>query len=194
MVDYKEIKYFIDIISASLSIILLSPFFILGIFLVSFGSRGEIFFKQKRIGLDGKLFTLYKFRTMRVSSNRKLDQQINLNNPEIVFGGVFLRRYKIDELPQLVNVLKGDMSFVGPRPFIPEIYTNMPDWAKKRNLAKPGLTGLAQINGGANLSWIDKWKYDLKYIEKCSYKLDIKILFLTLFVVLIGEKWFCNKK
>ncbi len=194
MIYYKEIKYFIDKIAAFFSIILISPLFVLAIFIVIFGSRGEIFFKQKRIGLDGKLFTVYKFRTMRVSAKRKLDQQINLNNPEIVFGGVFLRRYKIDELPQLFNVLRGDMSFVGPRPFIPEIYRNMPNWAKKRTLAKPGLTGLAQINGGASLSWVDKWKYDLKYIEKCSYIIDIKILFVTLFVVLIGEKWFCNKK
>tara|TARA_Y100001978_G_C23701259_1_gene441071 strand:- start:25 stop:606 length:582 start_codon:yes stop_codon:yes gene_type:complete len=192
MKSYLRIKYFIDRLFAIFLIILSSPFFILGILIVSFGSNGKIFFKQKRIGLNGKFFTLYKFRTMKVSLTREVGQT-NLSNPDIFFGGVFLRRYKIDELPQLLNILMGDMSFVGPRPFIPEIYKNMPNWAKNRTIAKPGLTGLAQINGNASLSWNDKWKYDLKYIDNCSYLLDIKILFITLLVVLLGEERFWKK-
>ena len=100
---------------------------------------------------------------------------------------VGLRRYKIDELPQLVNIICGDMSFVGPRPCLPETFSSMPEWAKKRSGLRPGLTGLAQINGNTTLTWEQRWGYDIQYINNYCLRVDLCVLFKTLSVVIYGE-------
>ena len=99
-----------------------------------------------------------------------------------------MRRFKIDELPQILNIIRGKMSFVGPRPCLPETFFAMPRWAKERSKIRPGLTGLAQINGNTTLSWVQRWRYDLKYIDNCGFLLDLTIILKTLAVVVYGEQ------
>ena len=114
--------------------------------------------------------------------------QVKLDSDDLIPFGNILRRFKLDELPQLLNILMGDMSIVGPRPFIKEIYNEMPNWAKLRYQVKPGLTGNAQIRGNSLLSWEEKWIYDLQYVRKISFLFDLLIIWRTISVVLFGEK------
>ena len=114
--------------------------------------------------------------------------QVNFGNSEFIPFGNLIRRLKLDELPQILNILKGDMSVVGPRPFIEEIYYQMPSWAKIRYQVKPGLTGYAQVNGNSLLTWEEKWKYDVNYCYKISFIFDAILIFKTISVVFFGEK------
>ncbi len=184
---YLQIKRFFDITFSFIAIIVLIPVLFIATLIISFGSKGPLFFIQTRIGYKRNAFKVYKFRTMYVKK-RNESIQINLSNKDIIPLGSLLRRFKIDELPQFINVLKGDMSLVGPRPFIIKIYKSMPNWAKDRYKVKPGLTGLAQTSGNTNLRWEQKWKYDLIYTKDISFLLDLKILLKTIFVVLFGDK------
>tara|TARA_Y100000589_G_scaffold329377_1_gene375705 strand:+ start:1150 stop:1740 length:591 start_codon:yes stop_codon:yes gene_type:complete len=190
--NYLLIKRIFDIIFSFFVIITLIPILIIIIVIIRIGSEGPLLFVQTRIGYKRKVFKVFKFRTMFV---KKRDEsiQINLGNKDIIPLGGLLRRFKLDELPQLINVLKGDMSLVGPRPFIIDIYERMPNWAKKRYQVKPGLTGLAQTSGGIKLKWEQKWEYDITYTKNISFLLDIRIILKTIFVVLLGEKIFVNK-
>ena len=184
---YILLKRLVDILFSLLSIILLSPlFFVIGI-LIKFNSKGPIIFKQKRIGFNYKSFTIYKFRTMTVNYNRN-ERQTYLNDSEIFPIGKFFRRYKLDELPQIFNILIGDMSLIGPRACLESTFETMPKWALKRFKLKPGLTGLAQVSGNVKLNWPERWKIDIYYLEKQSFLLDIKIIFQTFLVLLFGEK------
>ncbi len=123
--------------------------------------------------------------------NPKRDiKQTILEDPEVTTLGKFLRRYKFDEIPQIYNVIKGEMSLIGPRPILPFTYLSMPDWAKNRFNVKPGLTGLAQVRGNIFLSWEERWRYDCIYASNISLLRDCKILFKTIFIVIFGEKKF----
>jgi len=175
----------LEIILASLLLILTLPIMVV-VALLIFATMGRpILFKQSRIGLHAHLFYIYKFRTMRVTN--KADIETVGDNSRVTRLGEWLRKLSIDEFPQLFNIIKGDISFVGPRPLLPDclkIYT--PEQAR-RHLVKPGLTGLAQINGRNSLPWRKKLKYDVWYVDNRSIWLDLRIIWLTIFVVLSGK-------
>ena len=156
-------------------------------------SKGPLFFKQERVGKDLKFFKVFKFRTM-TNEKRTVGNTPIIGKAEgVTKVGYYLRRYKIDELPQLLNVLLGDMSLIGPRPSVPEQLHQMTEEEKQRYSVRPGLTGLAQINGNIHLSWKERFVYDLHYVNHVTFWNDIKIIFTTVFIVILGEKKFLNK-
>jgi undecaprenyl phosphate N,N'-diacetylbacillosamine 1-phosphate transferase len=171
------IKNIFDFVLSFISILLLLPFMAMIAVLIRIKLGRKIFFSQQRPGLNEKIFTIYKFRTM---SDAK-DENGNLLSDEIRLTkfGKFLRSTSLDELPQLFNVLKGDMSFVGPRALLVEYLPFYSQEQKKRHLVKPGITGWAQVNGRNAISWKKKFEYDLLYICNQSFWLDMKILYLT---------------
>ena len=183
------LKRLTDLIISLFLLILLSPILILCTLFIKLGDKGPIFYKQQRVGLNGCFFEILKFRSMSVNENREIGQTFN-TDPEITWIGRLMRRTKIDELPQLINVVKGDMGLVGPRPCLMITYEEMPEWAKERFKVRPGMTGLAQINGNIFLSWEERWKYDIQYVKTLSILNDIKIVFKTILVVVFGEDKF----
>jgi lipopolysaccharide/colanic/teichoic acid biosynthesis glycosyltransferase len=186
-------KRVVDIFLSSVSLVIVSPFFPIVGAIIKLESNGPVFYKQYRLGKGGTKFILYKFRTM-TNKKRTVHRQVFDGDPEVTKVGRVLRRFKIDELPQLVNVLRGDMSIVGPRPSLPNLIEKFNDDAYRRLEVRPGLTGLSQINGNIYLSWEERWKYDKYYVENLSFFLDLKILFSTFWVLIIGEqKFFKNK-
>ena len=183
------LKRLTDLIISLFLLILLSPILILCTLFIKLGDKGPIFYKQQRVGLNGCLFEILKFRSMTVNENRSIRQTFN-TDPEVTWIGKVMRRTKIDELPQLINVVKGDMGLVGPRPCLIITYEEMPEWAKERFKVRPGMTGLAQINGNIFLRWEERWKYDIQYVKTLSILNDIKIVFKTILVVIFGEDKF----
>lgn len=181
-------KRLFDLLISGVAIVLLSPLFLLSVFIIKLTSKGPVFYFQERLGKGGKTFQVYKFRTM-TNTSRKLDVQVDSSNNEVTLYGKFARRLKIDELPQLFNVLNGDMSIVGPRPCLPSLESEFNEDGKKRLQVRPGLTGVAQVNGNIYLSWEERWKYDRYYVENQSFMLDLKIIARTVVVVVLGEKW-----
>ena len=175
---YKAIKHSLDRILAILFLIGTSPLLAIIAFLLWIQNNGSPFFSQTRPGKHGKLFTIYKLKTMRDTCDDSGD--LLTDNLRITPLGKIIRRLSLDELPQLWNVLKGDMSFVGPRPLLPEYLPLYSKEQQKRHLAKPGITGWAQVNGRNAISWKQKFEYDLCYIQHQSFILDIKILGMTL--------------
>ena len=155
-------------------------------------SKGDFFFFQERLGKNGQIFKVFKIRTM-TDKVRVADREILKGDSEVTRMGNVLRRLKIDELPQIINIFKGDMSFVGPRPCLPNQITEFNEDGKTRILVTPGLTGLAQTNGNIYLTWEERWKYDRYYVENLSFFLDIAIVFKTVLIVLLGEQKFLKK-
>lgn len=195
---YRVSKRIIDLAGAVVLLLLLSPVFILVAVAIRLDSRGEVIFRQKRIGLGGKAFTFYKFRSMCVDAEtcRKNIAHLNevsgpifkiRNDPRVTRVGRWLRRYSIDELPQLLNVLKGDMSFVGPRPPLPCEVEKYEDWQLARLSVIPGITCLWQVSGRSKLCFDDWVRLDLEYIERRSVPLDLVIMFKTIPAVLSGD-------
>ena len=189
------LKRIIDVLGSLLCIVIFSPVFIVAPILIKIDSKGPIFFKQKRAGKDGKYFTAYKFRSMVYNADKISKKDYSAEElSDLIFQekddaritrvGKILRR-GFDELPQLFNVLKGDMSLVGPRPEIPEIVKLYNRKQKLRLKVKPGITGLAIINGRGDIPLEETISYDIEYIENWSLWLDLKILIKTLYVVLI---------
>ena len=176
-------KRLFDLFVVLVALILLSPILIIAFFILFIADGFPVFYIQQRVGLNGEMFNLYKFRSMKKNSD-KLGSTTFKNDDRIFLGGRFLRKYKIDELAQLLNVLKGEMSIVGPRPTVIEDYNKMTTAQKKRNIAVPGLTGLAQISGNTSLKWPERIKLDLEYIEKQSFLFDLQIIFKTFLMVL----------
>lgn len=185
-------KRFIDLFFSIIALFVLSPFLIISALLIRLSSEGPILFKQKRLGLDSKPFTIYKFRTM-TDKPRESKSEIFGKGSEVTLVGYWLRRLKIDEIPQLINIVLGDMSIVGPRPALTEQLDDINKNAPTRLKVKPGLTGLAQVNGNIHLPWSERWLYDIEYTQNISLMLDTKIIFKTIFVVIFGEKHFLKK-
>ena len=188
------LKRALDVICSAIGLVVVSPFMLVIAVLVKFSSRGPVFFKQERLGKNGKVFKIIKFRTMVVNAE-KIGTGVKIaskNDPRITKVGHFLRATSMDELPQLVNVLKGDMSLVGPRPPVTyhpyNGYDNYPEWAKKRFTMRPGMTGLVQVSTRSKASWDDRIRIDLEYIDRFSVLFDIKILLDTIKTVLAGVK------
>lgn len=187
-------KRMFDIIFSFLLILILSPLLILTAFLIKITSRGSVLYDNYRIGLNGEYFKCYKFRSMVISSSVHESEQKNgvlykqKNDNRITTVGKFIRKTSIDELPQLFNVIKGDMSIVGPRPLIPFMLVPYPEFSKVRCLVRPGITGLWQIKDREhNTSAEFMFKYDIEYLDRCSFLLDIKIIFSTPLVVISGK-------
>jgi len=180
-------------LASGIALIILLPIFaIIGIF-IKLDSKGPVFFIQERVGKGGKIFKTYKLRTMVLESEKMTgNNPIDKKNSYITRIGKVLRRTGIDELPQLKNVIMGDMSLVGPRPTILCQVKGYNDFQRKRLLVKPGITGWALVNGRNFLSWPERIMLDIWYIEHWSFWLDIKILFKTLFIVAKGEGLYNN--
>lgn len=172
--------------------VLTLPLLIVTAVLVRLDSKGPIFFNQERLGRFGSTFLTYKFRTM-THRERVASAEVLPGHSEVTRIGHWLRRFKIDELPQLLNILKGDMSLVGPRPALPEHIHDYDGNGLRRLLTRPGLTGLAQVNGNIYLSWPERWMYDAEYVEKLSAVGDARILMRTVAVVFLGEERFLNR-
>lgn len=175
-----------DIIISSTAIIILSPFWIIIAFIIKCESNGPVLFKQKRVGKNKKHFNIYKFRTMRIDTPKDTPTHMLKNaNSYITKSGKFMRKTSIDELPQLINILKGEMSIIGPRPALWNQYDLIEERDKyNANSVRPGLTGWAQINGRDELSIPVKAKLDGEYIEKMSFLFEIRIFFKTIFNVI----------
>lgn len=171
---------FFDIVSSVFAVAILLPVFIIIIIAIRLSSKGPAIFKQERAGKNGKPFTFYKFRTMRTDVDPFGPSPKTGDDPRLTKVGKFLREYSLDELPQLFNVLKGDMSIVGPRPLYMEQMKEWDERQKKRLLTKPGLTGLAQISGRGELTREEKLELDVKYVETASLWLDFKIILTTI--------------
>lgn len=182
---YKYIKRILDIISSLLAIIILSPLLAVTAVLVKTKLGSPVLFKQERPGKDEKIFTLMKFRTMtdeRDENGKLLPDEVRLTK-----FGKFLRSTSIDELPELFNILKGDMSVIGPRPLLVEYIPRYNEHQHRRHEVRPGLSGWAQVNGRNTVSWEDKFDMDVHYVDNYSFAMDVKILFMTVLNVLKKE-------
>jgi sugar transferase EpsL len=182
---YIVIKRLIDFHVSIVLLAILSPLLILLVLIVRIRIGSPVLFQQKRPGKSGEIFTFYKFRTM--STIRDLDGRLLEDKDRMTAFGSFLRATSLDELPSLFNVLKGDMSLVGPRPLLIEYLPLYSDVQGRRHEVKPGITGWAQINGRNAISWEEKFKYDVWYVDNCSIFLDIKIIFLTIGKVIMRK-------
>ncbi len=178
-------KRIIDFFLAIFGLLFLSPLFLFCTVGLFFANQGKPFFFQLRPGKNGQLFNIIKFKTM----NDKKDELGNLlsDNQRLTKIGKFVRKTSLDEIPQLLNVVKGDMSLIGPRPLLPEYLPLYDDMQKRRHDVKPGITGWAQVNGRNAISWQKKFEYDVWYVENLNFFLDIKILFLTVKKVFVRE-------
>lgn len=176
---YKYFKRIMDFVASLTALIILSPLMALSAVLVKISDGGKVLFKQKRPGKDGKIFTVYKFRTM---SEKTVDENgKELSDVERMTKiGSFLRKTSLDELPQLFNVLKGDMSFIGPRPLLCEYLELYTPYQMRRHEVLPGISGLAQVNGRNAITWEEKFDYDVYYVDHMSFWLDLKIIFKTI--------------
>ena len=181
---YEKIKRIFEVILSCIGLLVLSPLLLATAVAVKVESEGPVIFKQKRIGKDGKVFEIYKFRSMCVGAERTGSGVYSgKNDARVTKVGRVLRATSIDELPQFVNILKGEMSFIGPRPVLtyhPWPYEEYTDWQKKRFLVRPGVTGWAQVNGRKGLPWEQRIAYDVEYVEHMSFWFDLRIFFKTI--------------
>lgn len=191
----RYIKRSMDFILALLALVVLSPLLLVIAILVRVMLGSPIIFKQERPGLHQKIFVVYKFRTMvqDAATYQKVGVEVTGNDTRIPPLGKFLRRFKLDELIQLINILKGDMAIVGPRPTLFDYISQYEEWELKRFYVKPGLTGFAQVNGNIYLQRREKSLYDVKYIENINFISDMKIILKTILIVIFGEDKFINK-
>lgn len=181
----KYIKRLLDILLSLIAIICLSFVFLIVAFLVRVKLGSPVLFKQKRPGMNEKIFLMYKFRTM--TDERREDGEFLPDDVRLTKFGKFLRSTSLDELPELFNILKGDMSLVGPRPLLVQYLPLYNKHQKRRHEVRPGLSGLAQVNGRNAISWEEKFNLDVEYVGNVSFSLDIKIIFLTIKKVFIRE-------
>ncbi len=187
---YLAIKYSLDKIFALVALIVSSPLFLLITILIAADSRGPIMFRQLREGRNREIIRIYKFRTMTTKDIDfdKNNAVIDENNINVTRVGKILRKFKLDELPQLLNVIRGDMSFIGPRPLLSVYSESFERWEYYKFKGRPGMSGLAQINGNGYLSSPARSYYDIIYNEKVSFFLDCKIFFKTIRTIVRGEK------
>lgn len=186
----KYFKNFIDWLVALAALIIICPLLIICAILVKTTSQGPVFFRQERLGKDKKIFKIYKFRTM--TNKKRVIEQTYKDDAEITKVGYYLRRFKIDEMPQIFNILTGDMSLIGPRPCLPNVTEEygLDDYRFK---VKPGLSSIAGVSGSIYLSWEEKWWYDKYYVENLSLILDLKVFLKTFLVIIAGEEKFLKK-
>ena len=179
------IKRLLDIVISATALVLLSPFMLIIYLLVRINLGSPVFFLQERVGKDNKIFKMIKFRTMKNSTDK--DGNLLSDNGRVAKFGSFLRSFSIDELPELINILKGDMSLVGPRALLVQYLEYYNSEQIRRHDVLPGLTGWAQINGRNSITWCEKFKLDVWYVDNWSLWLDIKIFFLTFWKVFKRE-------
>ncbi|GAA0077128.1 sugar transferase [Clostridium sp. CTA-5] len=197
-IGYCFLKRTIDIVCSLLGLIVLSPLLLIVAACIRLESKGPIIFKQKRVGINGIIFNMYKFRSMVVNAEelkKKLRDRNEMtgpmfkmkNDPRVTKIGKFIRKTSVDELPQLLNVLKGEMSLVGPRPSLENEVIHFEEWMKKRFYVKPGLTCYWQVSGRNDIGFKEWMALDVKYVEERSTLIDIKLIFKTFFV-LFGDE------
>ena len=189
LVNYNMYKLFlkriIDFTISFVIIVLLSVFLLFLFIALTLTNNGTPFFTQARPGKNGKIFKIIKLKTM--NENRDAEGDILPDAERLTSIGKFVRKTSLDEIPQLINVLKGDMSLIGPRPLLEEYLPLYNEYQKRRHEIKPGITGWAQVNGRNAISWPEKFKFDVWYVDNCSFSLDMKILWLTIKKVVISE-------
>jgi undecaprenyl phosphate N,N'-diacetylbacillosamine 1-phosphate transferase len=183
---YLRLKRIIDFILSVITLIIISPILLLTMLTIKIESKGPVIFKQERLGLNGKVFKMYKFRSMYVGAERGGVYEKE-NDVRVTKIGKLIRKTSIDELPQLLNIIKGDMALIGPRPTLtyhPWPYEEYTSEQKKRFGLRPGITGWAQINGRKDVPWGRRINYDVEYVENCSFVFDLNIFFKTIIKVL----------
>ena len=190
---YLKFKRLFDFFISFAILLLLFPLFLIVAVLIKLDSKGPIFYLQSRVGENGRVFRIYKLRTMTNKERDPNVKQTYLQDPDITRIGGLLRRFKIDELPQIWNVFIGDMSLVGPRPALPSLYEKFGEIAKKRCEVRPGMTGWAQVNGNIYLPWEERLCLDREYVDRMSFMLDLRILVKTVAIVLFGEEKYIKK-
>ena len=201
MIIYNFSKRIIDFSLSTVALVISSPLLLIVAILIKLESKGPVIFSQKRVGLNGKEFKMYKFRSMVFNAEElkeKLAKQNEMSgpmfkikdDPRVTKIGNFIRKTSIDELPQLINILKGDMSLVGPRPSLPKEVSEFEPWMLERLNVKPGLTCYWQVSGRNNIDFIEWMKLDLQYVKDRSFLLDLKLIFKTFFV-LFGDENAC---
>ena len=194
----RAVKGLFDKVSAALALALLAPLFVVIALAIRSTDPGPALFRQTRVGKDGRVFTLYKFRTMVMGAEKQKALLMAQNqadgalfkirrDPRITRAGALLRRWSLDELPQLLNVLRGDMSLVGPRPALPEEAASYGGQMRRRLVVKPGMTGLWQVSGRSDLPWEEAIRLDVRYVENWSFALDLQIIWKTGSAVLYGR-------
>jgi undecaprenyl phosphate N,N'-diacetylbacillosamine 1-phosphate transferase len=179
------IKPFLDSLTALIILVIASPVLVLVIVLLAIVNKGSVWFMQERPGKDGKLFHVIKFKTMDDQRNEK--GELLSDELRLTWIGALIRKTSLDELPQLINVLKGDMSMVGPRPLLTEYLPLYSEEQRRRHEVKPGITGWAQVNGRNTVEWKRRFEYDVYYVDHQSFWFDLKILFLTVLKVFKAE-------
>lgn len=188
---YKDLKRFFDIMISTIGLVITCPILLAAAAAIKLESSGPAIFKQERLGLYGKVFLMYKFRSMQSGAEKEGTGQYSYEgDPRVTKVGKFIRKTSIDELPQFINILKGEMSIIGPRPVLtyhPWPFEQYSTEQKKRFSVRPGVTGLAQINGRKEIQWEDRIKYDVEYAENISLRGDLKIFFRTIIKVLTME-------
>lgn len=196
---YLVVKRLFDISFSIIALVLLTPtFLIVGLFVLFDGTKGKVFFSQERVGIGGNVFVIYKFRSMYPDAESRLKEIEHLNesegnmfkvkeDPRITKIGRVIRAYSIDELPQLFNVLKGEMSLIGPRPSLLSEYANFTEYDKARLTVTPGITGLWQVSGRSSLTFAEMVELDLQYIRTMSFKLEMFIFIRTVIVIFKRE-------
>ncbi|MBQ8227983.1 MAG: sugar transferase [Clostridia bacterium] len=190
---YKSVKRILDFICALFAIIVLSPIMFVAAVLIKADDGGPALFRQKRPGKDGKVFEVYKFRTMSIKTEDENGRPLS-DMERMTKIGTLLRKTSIDELPQFVNVLKGEMSFIGPRPLLCEYLELYSPHQARRHEVRPGISGWAQVNGRNAITWEKKFDYDVFYVDNISLFLDIKILFKTVKNVFDGADINCSEQ
>jgi lipopolysaccharide/colanic/teichoic acid biosynthesis glycosyltransferase len=183
MMSYLSIKRLLDVFFSLVLLAVLSPLLILVAILIKLESKGPVLFKQDRIGFQANPFQMFKFRSMvQGAASMGSGQYSFKGDPRVTRIGRIIRMTSIDELPQLINIFRGDMSFIGPRPtliFHPYPIDQFPAYALRRFSVRPGITGWAQVNGRKELPWEKRFEYDLEYVDRCSFRLDVRIFLKT---------------
>jgi lipopolysaccharide/colanic/teichoic acid biosynthesis glycosyltransferase len=188
-VVYGTFKRVMDLTISAVVLVMLSPLFVITAIAIKCDSKGPVFFKQLRTGKDGKEFYIFKFRSM-VAYNDVMNTKCEDQYTKV---GKLIRRTSIDELPQFINVFLGQMSFIGPRPWIPQYWQNMNEMERGRTKVRPGITGLAAARGRNGLTIFEKINYDLEYVENYSLWMDMKVIYLTVMTVISGKGASSNK-
>ena len=190
VVFFAGLKFAFDRTLALIGLIMFAPIILIISIAIKLDSKGPVMFRQIRTGKGGKNINIYKFRSMTVDNDVR-DFSVQDKRTKV---GLFLRKTSLDEIPQLISILKGDMSFIGPRPWIPDYFDNMNEIQRHRYCVRPGLTGLAQANGRNSITIFDKINYDLEYIRNYSLIQDIKVIFLTIKTVFTPSSADAGKK